>query len=266
MTTTEITTPEATEVVEPATVKAARTRRARKSTAKAAAPAKLALQVWGPNLRTKDGATFHVHSAGCPDTTKGIYRKAKTAGDQGGWEIEATDVAEVVEAIYSDIIAENPGTTWADYADDVRIFPCSTLAPEVVEAPAKATKSVAKKAVVKPRDTSIKTWTQTAVEVRAAVAELKGLVDPAGLKFVIVTRETPVYATTKAQALAAKTGSGVETFSVELGTNVPEVRGHGYVATIQGVRRGGEIVTTATVWLSPAGPVVLTLDGKKVTK
>lgn len=78
----------------------------------------ITVTIWGPNLGTQ-AEQFHVHTPGCADTTKGIYRKADAP-----WNVSVTSAQDVVEDIFSDIIAENPDTTWEDYVMDVKFFPC----------------------------------------------------------------------------------------------------------------------------------------------
>lgn len=132
-----------------------------------------------------------------------------------------------------------------------------------VESSPKAKK--ASKAPVAKRDTSIKTWTLTAVEVRKAVAEIKERMgdDARGALVTIGTRTVTHVATTKAEAYSIPEHDDLAAhYSVEKGTSLPEVRAHGYVAHIY-VGKGDELAIW-TVWLSPAGPVLLTRDGKRV--
>lgn len=124
----------------------------------------------------------------------------------------------------------------------------------------------APKAPAKKRDTSIKTWTLVAAQVRAAIAEIRTRMgdEAKGAKFEIGTRTLPVYATTKTEAKVTPKGDDlVERYSIENGTNLPEVRGHGYVAHLY-VSRRGEHVSTWTVWLAADEFVILTADGKAV--
>lgn len=78
------------------------------------------VSVHGPNIG--HGGEFHVHRAGCADTKRGEYPFVEQP-----WTVEATSQQAVVEDIYSDIIPENPGSTWESYADTVRFFPCTDL-------------------------------------------------------------------------------------------------------------------------------------------
>lgn len=82
--------------------------------------------IFGPNLPVQ-GPTFHVHAAKCADLARGIYPRLRNT-DAGGWDINARDVRDVVEAIYDDMIEESGGS-WDDpaYLEDIKIFPCVVL-------------------------------------------------------------------------------------------------------------------------------------------
>jgi hypothetical protein len=119
----------------------------------------------GPN-GLKD-ATFHVHAAGCADIKRGIKATGKGEVTADYRRAEKNDMIvksfrDMVEQDYSDIMAENEGSTWEDYTGEYRIFPCVTFPEdrkpaELVDA-AKA-KVAAKKAPAKkaaPKDAQAK--------------------------------------------------------------------------------------------------------------
>lgn len=81
------------------------------------------VSVYGPNVGS--GGEFHVHRTGCADTKRGEYPFVEQP-----WSLEATSQKQVVEDVYSDIIPENPGSTWESYAETVRFFPCTNLPTE----------------------------------------------------------------------------------------------------------------------------------------
>jgi hypothetical protein len=83
------------------------------------------LEVVGPLSR---GDSFHVHDASCADLRQSKYNGYR---DQRGqrWTGDYASEQKVIEDIYSDFIGDD-GTTWADYASDVRIFPCVHLPRE----------------------------------------------------------------------------------------------------------------------------------------
>ena len=76
----------------------------------------------GPNLQDQSKGSFHVHSEGCRDLHKAVYRF-----EEIDWVTEVSSVQEIVEAIYGDIIDENEDTTWEDYRSDIHILPCVKL-------------------------------------------------------------------------------------------------------------------------------------------
>jgi hypothetical protein len=82
--------------------------------------------VCGPNLIDQSKGQFHVHTAGCADLTR-----SNEPSYYSGWPIEAQSKVEVVEWIYEDIIAENPGHKATDHAymSDVHFFPCTAELP-----------------------------------------------------------------------------------------------------------------------------------------
>lgn len=63
-------------------------------------------------------ASFHIHAQGCQDIRQRKYHRAEK------YDEVITSVEDLVETSYSDIIAENEGTTWEDYANEFKIFPC----------------------------------------------------------------------------------------------------------------------------------------------
>ena len=76
----------------------------------------------GPNLQDQSKGSFHVHSEGCRDLHKAVYRF-----EEIDWVTDVSSVQEIVETIYGSIIEENPDTTWEDYASDIHILPCVKL-------------------------------------------------------------------------------------------------------------------------------------------
>lgn len=84
--------------------------------------------VIGPN--GIDDATFHVHKAGCRDINSPKYRWA----DDRDWVIDVQTRKELIENLFSDFIGteetwtEADGyTTWEDYDNEARVFPCANL-------------------------------------------------------------------------------------------------------------------------------------------
>jgi hypothetical protein len=84
-----------------------------------------AVTVCGPNLPDQSKGDMHVHAAGCADLKRGQLRQADK------WTVEVDSVQAVVEAIYSDMIAEcdpdEPYGTWVDYEADLYFAPCVHL-------------------------------------------------------------------------------------------------------------------------------------------
>lgn len=78
----------------------------------------------GPNLRDQSRGDFHVHAAGCAD----LARDPNLRREDQSWTIDAASRFGVAEAIYEDIIAENPGSSAADYVGTLHFAPCVTLA------------------------------------------------------------------------------------------------------------------------------------------
>jgi hypothetical protein len=81
--------------------------------------------VIGPN--GINDATFHVHATGCADIGKAKYRFC----DDRDWTIDVSSVQELIEDLFSDFIGtgetqhdDGTLTTWEDYANEARIFPC----------------------------------------------------------------------------------------------------------------------------------------------
>lgn len=86
------------------------------------------VKVYGPNLSTPSGETFHVHDAECADLRKAPWRNVREDGDQGGYVMVVGSVQEIVEDCYLDQIAESGGSWDEDwYVNDVRIYPCVSL-------------------------------------------------------------------------------------------------------------------------------------------
>lgn len=83
--------------------------------------------ILGPNLPRPlcDKGDMHVHAAGCADV-----RRYPKGADQGGWEIDADTMQDVVEAVYGDMIDES-GRAWHEYIGDLHWAPCVDSLPEV---------------------------------------------------------------------------------------------------------------------------------------
>lgn len=77
--------------------------------------------ICGPNLRDQSKGDFHVHAAGCADLRRGAAREPEY---RHGWTIDASSRESVAGEVYADIIAENPGSTAADYVETMHFFPC----------------------------------------------------------------------------------------------------------------------------------------------
>jgi hypothetical protein len=82
------------------------------------------LTIHGPNLIDQSKGDFHVHAAGCRDN----HREVRMNGSEHPWTLEADSAQAVVEAIYSDHIAErqagDPYSTWQPYLEGIAFFPC----------------------------------------------------------------------------------------------------------------------------------------------
>lgn len=139
--------------------------------------------------------------------------------------------------------------------------PAAPAAPATPAPKAKATK-----------DPNVKTWTLTAIEVKAAADQIKGILagepeTPKGLKLQISIRSKPAYPTSRTAANGGKAQDGdaeTERMDYSPGTNHVQVKTRNYVAHLLFVRRNGEVYTSWTVWLSDEGPVLLARDGRKV--
>lgn len=87
-----------------------------------------AVTVVGPNLPDQSQGDMHVHAAGCADLKRGQLRNHAER-----WTVEVDSVQAVVEAIYSDMIAEcdpdEPYGTWVDYEADLHFAPCTDHLP-----------------------------------------------------------------------------------------------------------------------------------------
>lgn len=84
------------------------------------------VSVIGPN-EVVDGFTFHIHAEGCRDISG--YGPLER-----NWSFDAQSVQHVTEELFSDFIgsdetADDDGkyTTWEDYVNEVRFFPCVDL-------------------------------------------------------------------------------------------------------------------------------------------
>lgn len=86
--------------------------------------------VIGPNLLDQSRGDFHVHAAGCADIARSARRDPMF--DQG-WSINASSRLEIAGAIYEDIIAEDEGSSAADYLSTIHFAPCVTLPERVAK-------------------------------------------------------------------------------------------------------------------------------------
>ncbi|MEV4122913.1 hypothetical protein [Micromonospora sp. NPDC049645] len=77
---------------------------------------------------------LRVHREGCADLTRSTH--TSSGGTQ--WTIEVGSQREVIEDIYSDMIDEEPGSTWRDFSGDVTFLPCCPALPDEPTAPAPA--------------------------------------------------------------------------------------------------------------------------------
>jgi len=83
------------------------------------------VQIWGPNLPTS-GAQIHIHTPGCADTTRGIYRQREHGRR---WIVEVSSLRDVVLAVYPPAdFGYDADRAWQDFAGDIRVFPCVTFA------------------------------------------------------------------------------------------------------------------------------------------
>lgn len=79
--------------------------------------------VLGPN--GINDVTFHVHRKGCRDVYAPRNREALL--DRSNWDFDASSEQQVIEELFSDFIPTNDDgepTSWLDYRNDARIFPC----------------------------------------------------------------------------------------------------------------------------------------------
>jgi len=79
--------------------------------------------ICGPNIRFRHGCTFEVHTAGCADLKRGQCRQ-----DSHPLALDADSVLEVVEAMYSDQIAESDDDIDM-YVHDFHFAPCCNALP-----------------------------------------------------------------------------------------------------------------------------------------
>ena len=90
----------------------------------ARAAEKVTVVVYGPNLRHRrgdSGEAFHVHTPGCADTRRPLYRLAEQS-----WRVSVGSVRELVTEVYppGDFEYDADTDELDCYASDVRIFPC----------------------------------------------------------------------------------------------------------------------------------------------
>jgi hypothetical protein len=85
--------------------------------------------VHGPNLNDQTKGTFHVHTARCRDNKVEVARN----GSVEPWTIDADNVDDVVEAVYSDQLDETPSNREPDafemYVADFHFAPCTSKLP-----------------------------------------------------------------------------------------------------------------------------------------
>jgi pyruvate/2-oxoglutarate dehydrogenase complex dihydrolipoamide acyltransferase (E2) component len=81
--------------------------------------------IHGPNLNDQSKGSFHVHAANCRDNRWEITKNSSV----GPTDFDASSVLDVVEMIYSDILAENPDETVASYVSDFHFCPCTKDLP-----------------------------------------------------------------------------------------------------------------------------------------
>jgi hypothetical protein len=102
----------------------------------AAAPTVYALDCVG---LMSTGVAVRIHKHGC----KNVAKEVKESGHNQAAEEQHTSLESVVDAWFSDIIAENDGSTWQDYANEVAFCACVPVMP-LTEADAKVGKLPAK--------------------------------------------------------------------------------------------------------------------------
>lgn len=82
----------------------------------------------GPNLRDQSKGQFIVHEASCADLRRLARREPEVAN---GWTIEVESEQDIVEAVYSDHMAErtedDPWSAWEPYRSDFHFCPCVRL-------------------------------------------------------------------------------------------------------------------------------------------
>lgn len=96
-----------------------------------------AVTIVGPNLPASAPADLIVHAAGCSDLHRGVCR------GQEQWTIEATEIREIVEAVYgpgAGSFYEEAGldptdrSNWRKYSGEFHFAPCVDLPDEAPEA------------------------------------------------------------------------------------------------------------------------------------
>jgi hypothetical protein len=84
--------------------------------------------IHGPNLNDQSKGQFHVHTASCRDNRKEVVRN----GSEYPITIDVDSVQDVVECMYSDIIAEHVADgdngiycNWETYIPEFHFAPCT---------------------------------------------------------------------------------------------------------------------------------------------
>ena len=90
---------------------------------------KMTVTFYGPNLTRagQDKGQFHVHRAGCGHDR--FYGEGSKYGGAFPWTEDVTSVLDAVEAVYCDIIAENPDDQVEDYLAEFWFAPCTSALP-----------------------------------------------------------------------------------------------------------------------------------------
>lgn len=84
------------------------------------------VEIVGPNLNDQSTGDFHVHAASCRELDFPEYHGVREQRGDFRWIIEAESQQEIVEDIFSDILAEND-YGWEVEEGGVHFFPCVTV-------------------------------------------------------------------------------------------------------------------------------------------
>lgn len=77
------------------------------------------------HLISHTDAPYHVHGAGCADLQRNANRGRYQQIDVTPAAVEEfASLQELTESYYDGHLSDSPDATWADYADEFKVFPC----------------------------------------------------------------------------------------------------------------------------------------------